>query len=167
MEQGVSLNASTGATWKGAQLVGGRTWFNMGTATTGYSLDTPTRQGGWRSGYIKRDSGTVVSGSLACPEPPGWEAVVDQPFFTTSASFPVTIQLQAVSCTDSTRFNLGNFSNFILMGNKRVSDLDLLKDTASQSQWYARKDVKAYLLKWDWNDDPSLRLPVIPPNSVV
>ena len=167
VEQGVSLVATTGSTWKGAQLVGGRTWFNYGSAPVGYTLDTPTRQGGWRSGYIKRDSGTVISGGLACPEPPGWEAVVDQPYFATNAGFPTTIQLQAVSCTDAAHFNLGNVSDFVLMGNKRIADLDLLKDTASQSQWYARKDIKAYLLKWDWNDDPSLRLPVIPPNSVV
>ena len=167
VECGVAANATTVSSWRGSHLVGGRTWHNAGTSPAGSTLDTATRQGGWRTGYIKRDGGSLISGGLACPEPPGWEAIADQPYFSTAASFPTPIQLQAVSCTDPTHFSLGNFSDFVLMGNKRIADLDLLKNTASQSQWYARRDIKAYLLRWDWNDDPSFRLPVIPPNSVV
>ena len=162
-EQGTNPNATTIGTLKGQELSGGRA-----CQYPGYSAaDMPTTLGGWRTGYIKRDSGTVISGGLACPEPAGFEAVVDQPTFTTNARFPTTIQLQAVSCTDPAHFNLGNFSDFILMGNTRITDNTLLRNTASQSQWYAFKEAKAYLMKWDVLDNPALRTVVIPPNSVV
>ena len=165
VECGVDRAATTGNPWKGDTLVGGRLWLNQIVWTPTY--DTATEVGGWRTGYIKRVSGVLISGGLACPEPMGFEAVVDQPYYATGATYPSVIALQAISCTDTSHYNLGTFSDMVMMGNSRIADLTRTVDTASQTQWYALKDTRAYLLKWDWNDDPALRLQVIPPNSVI
>ena len=162
VEPSLAPNATAG-NYKAFELYGGR----MPPFASYGGSDMPTTVGGWRTGYIKRDGGTLISGGLACPEPVGYEAIVDQPYFATNAGFPSTVQLQAISCTDPTHFNLGSFSDFVLMSNRRVNDLDLLRNTSAQNQWYAFKEAKAYLLKWDPLDNPALRTVVIPPNSVV
>ena len=165
VECGVDRAATIGSLWRGDTLVGGRLWLNQIAWTPTY--DTATEVGGWRAGYIKRDTGSLISGGLACPEPMGFEAVVDQPYYATGALYPSVMALQAISCTDTAHYNLGTFSDFVLMGTSRIADLARTVDTASQTQWYALKDTRAYLLKWDWNDDLALRLQVIPPNSVI
>ena len=149
-----------------SMLVGGRAWY-VTAYTPSTSYDVATELGGWRAGYIKRDSGTIISGGLACPEPPGWEAIVDQPLLTGLSYTNPTCPLQAVSCTDPTHFNLGPISDMVLMGSYNMVDGSRTVDTTTQEQWHVLKDLKSYQLKWDWNDNQALRLPVIPPNSVV
>ena len=151
------------------QLAGGRSCYTSSyTSAASSLLDIATEGGGWRSGYIKRIPDTsIISGGLACPEPPGWEAIVDQPLLTGLPTSNPTCPLQAVSCTDPTHFNLVPISDMVLMGSYNMVDGSRTVDTTTQEQWHVLKDLKAYQLKWDWNDNQALRLTLIPPNSVV
>ena len=163
-EQGVVYNA-TGAvgTVSGRGLHGGRIWssyYNTGDVV----YDTPTELGGWRSGYIKRDSGTLINGGLGRMEPCGFEAVVEQPYYSSGALYPSVVALQAISCTDSTHYNLGNLSDFIMLtGVTRVNDLDQVIDSGATKKWYAMRNSFSYLLKWDYTDTPATRTAVTPP----
>lgn len=150
------------ATLNGRGLLGGRLWSTyINNADTIY--DTPTELGGWRAGYLKRDSGTIISGGLGRLEPPGWEAVVDQPYYASGALYPSVLNLQAVSSTDVSHYNLGTLSDFILMGNTRLADMDQLIDSGASKKWYALSNHRVYLLKWDTTDTPNSRTVVTPP----
>lgn len=159
IEQGVGHTAAAVGTSRGVALLGGRRWNNILVNTI--AADTPTELGGWRTAYVKRDT-TIVTGGLACPEPPGWEAAVDSAFYNTASQFPNVLRLRGISCTYSTHYDLGSFSDFVLMGNTRINDNDRIVDTTAHDTWFSYKDLNAYMLKWDWLDNPVNRTVLIP-----
>lgn len=154
IEQGI-LNTSSTSLFRGISLVGGRKWNNVSLSSA--TNDIPTELGGWRSAYVKAVGGVVINGGLANPEPPGWEAAIDQPYYTTGNQFPNVMRLRAISCTDTANYDLGNFSDFVMLGDTRIADNDRIIKTDTLEQWFVYKDSNAYLLKWDWLDNPALR----------
>jgi hypothetical protein len=153
IHQGISLNTTATNLYRTSELMGGYYNFLSATSTGAYL----SQLGGARSVYIRRVSGIVKTGLIDCLEPPGWDFFVNHPNDSGVTTFPQITRLRAYGCSDPSLVDLGDLTDFLMLGDKPLADNDTIEDSGSSTKWFALLEPPAYLVKWDWSDIPGNR----------
>jgi hypothetical protein len=142
------------------QLVGGRYWnagrdyANNNAYLNGPRYPFPIYGCYDHSVYIKRlSSSSIISGALACPEPAGWDSWCLSQYIAGTLPLARLSYLYALSASDPDNFDLGPFSDFVMLTSLPAVHYTMLNyDGAS---WLPLELRNFVCLKWPTTDTPS------------